>query len=202
MNSESLNVENVPEMMLAKPQILIITPHTFGHSSLPFNWCQYLTEHYDIKCLCLKDILNREPIQFQGVTVKYVHAEFGRLSRYVSFLIESFRTVRRGFDLCIVMYFPGCATIKLFNPLRQKFIFYIESGPIGTSRIKRIFDNRLLRLEALLFRYKFVLSESLRRKLHMSSTVPLQRYMVCNLQFRQFSFPMREIRPMVLHLYP
>jgi glycosyltransferase involved in cell wall biosynthesis len=157
-------------MESAKPKILIITPYSFGYSSLPYNWCRYLTEHYDMTCLCLEDILKREPLTVKGVKVTYVHAGSGRLSRYASFLLESFRTVRKGFDLCIVSYFPGCALIKLLNPPRRKFILNIQSGAIGTPKIKRIFDNRLLRLEASFFRNKFVLSESLRRKLYLSST--------------------------------
>ena len=33
-------------------------------------------------------------------------------------------------------------------------------------------------------------------------TLSLQRYMLLHLQRSQFSFPVREISPMVLHLYP
>ena len=34
------------------------------------------------------------------------------------------------------------------------------------------------------------------------SSLPLQRYITRLLQCSKFPFPMREIRPMVLHLYP
>jgi glycosyltransferase involved in cell wall biosynthesis len=104
----------------------------------------------------------------KGVQVIYIHTEFGKLSRFMSLLRESFRTIRAGFDLCIVMYFPGCSILKVLNPPRRKFILDIQSGAIGISKTKRTLDNLLLRLEASFFRYKFVLSESLRRKLHMS----------------------------------
>jgi glycosyltransferase involved in cell wall biosynthesis len=153
----------------AKPKILIITRYSFGYQPLPYHWCRYLSEYYDITCLCLDDTLGREPISLKGVKTIYVHTEFGKLSRFISLLRESFRTIRVGFDLCIVMYFPGCAIFKIFNPPSSKFILDIQSGAIGNSKTKRILDNWMLRFEASFFRYKFVLSESLRRKLHMST---------------------------------
>jgi glycosyltransferase involved in cell wall biosynthesis len=157
-------------MTPAKPKILVITPYSFGYTSLPYYWCQYLTENYDLTCLCLEDILKREPLSVRGVKVKYVRAGSSRFARYISFLIESFRSVQKGFDLCIIMYFPGCAIIRLLNPMRRKFILDIQTGPVGASKIKRAFDNWLLRAEASFFRNIIVLSESLRQKLQITSS--------------------------------
>lgn len=169
MDIPSGHAGNKLSIASVKPKILIITRYSFGYQPLPYHWCLYLSEHYDITCLCLDDTLGREPISLKGVKTIYVHTEFGKLSRFISLLKESFRTIRVGFDLCIVIYFPGCAIFKIFNPPSRKFILDIQSGAIGNSKTKRTLDNWMLRLEASFFRYKFVLSESLRGKLNMSS---------------------------------
>lgn len=154
----------------AKPKLLFITPYCFGYTPLPYNWCSCLTAQYDITCLCLEDSLKRAPLTADGVKIQYVHAGGGRLSRYVSFVIESLRTIRQGFDCCYVTYFPGCVILKCLNPLGRKFILDIQSGAIGPSKVKRICDDLLLRFEASFFRHKSVLSASLRHKLGMSAT--------------------------------
>ena len=155
-------------MLSEKPKILIVTRYSFGDQPLPYNWCLYLREHYDITCLCLTDSHKQKAIAMEGVKVQYLNCKFGRLARLAILLIGSLRTIREGYDLCIVMYFSGCGLIKLFCPPHRKLLLDIQSGAIGISKTKRILVNWLLRLEASLFHYKFVLSEGLRQTLHLS----------------------------------
>ncbi len=146
---------------------MIVSRYSFGYQPLPYHWCRYLQEYYDITCLCLADSRKQEPIAMEGVNIKYLNCKFGRLGRLAVLLIGSLRTIRQGYDIYIVMYFQGCGLLKLFCSPHRKLVLDIQSGAIGVSRTTRMLVNWLLRLEASLFRYKFVLSESLRQKLHM-----------------------------------
>ena len=91
------------------------------------------------------------------------------------------------FTIFIILLTAGNTFSEEYNTLK------------GLKSVKAVFDFELGNPQSALVHLK-VIDQTFKDK--NITALTLQRYITCRFQFGQFPFSMREIRPMVLHLYP
>lgn len=150
-----------------RKRILIISQAQFGAVIAPYQYSRYLKDRFDITYLCWDYESPR--LDEEGVGVRYVSRQGGKIRRLVRLIRESIREIRRGnYDLVFVVYFQGCFFLPLAAK-REPMVLDIRTGYVRSRGLKRWLNNRLIWFESLFFKYITILSESLREDLGIAA---------------------------------
>lgn len=146
--------------------MLLINGAQFGHSSGHYFYCKYLSEKFSVSYIGYDRGLNK--IVLEGVNIYYVSFRGSKLNRILRLLKESIRlSINIKPHLLFITYFDLCFLLSLFCH-SEKTILDIRTGSLKKSRILRSIDNNIILLQSLFFNGVIILSESLRKKLHIS----------------------------------
>jgi len=151
---------------MSKPRIVMVSSDQFGHNPPTYYFCRYLKNRYDIILICWDHEKNR--IEMPGVQIHYISRNGGllRIPRMIKAVLEASTSPRAFIH---IKYFKGmCSLIRL---LRRKnpVLLDIRTCSIQPSRIKRIVEDAILRMECMLFPEITVISKSLADKLGIGS---------------------------------
>jgi glycosyltransferase involved in cell wall biosynthesis len=150
-----------------KKKLLIVNGAQFGHSSGHYFYCKYLSEDFIISYICYDRELNR--MTLEGVDVHYVSFRGSKSARIFRFLIECLRESNRiKPHLLLVTYFNLCFILALFCKSKKK-VLDIRTGSLNENKILRSISNLFVFFQSLFFNRIIILSDSLRKKLHISS---------------------------------
>jgi glycosyltransferase involved in cell wall biosynthesis len=150
-----------------KKKLLIVNGAQFGHSSGHYFYCKYLSEDFIISYICYDRELNR--ITLEGVDIHYVSFNGSKSARIFRFLKECIKLSSRiKPNLLLVTYFNLCFILALFCKSRKK-ILDIRTGSLNENNILRRIGNIFVFIQSLCFNRIIILSDSLRKKLFISS---------------------------------
>lgn len=145
-------------------KLLIISKNQFGYHIDTYYYCKLLKQRCEITYLCWDHGL--EPVDLQGINVRYVSRTGNKVSRYRRLIAEAVSELRKPYDLCFIKYFAGCSILKLARP-NAVFILDVRTGMISESRLKRIMADTVLRIESSVFRHVTAISSGLAKKLRL-----------------------------------
>ena len=149
-------------LTMAKRSLLIVNTAQFGYHTGTYYYCRYLREEFRITYFCWD--YGRPRIELDGITVKYVSRNGPKLIRYLRWLGLVTKECGGPYDLVFLDYFAGCSVVRARRPARN-VIFDIRTGSVSSSRVRRVIEDRILRVEARHFRNVTVISESLAERL-------------------------------------
>lgn len=149
-----------------KKKILFINQSQYGYHIDYVQYCKYLKEDYDITFLCWdykKNIVN-EP----GVIVEYISRDGNIIIRNFRFIQNALKCLNHHeFSLVFIHYFRGSSLIRFFSKNHQLLHLDIRTGSISPKIIDRYIFNFILQFESLFFSSISIISEGLRKKLHI-----------------------------------
>lgn len=148
--------------------LIYINTTQFGYHTDSLKHCQYLREDFDITYLCFD--YGYEKLPMSKVKVHYVNWEG-------SYPVRGYRFIRTGLDMLkkhkeayiFIVYFPMASLFKLLAQ-RKNMILDIRTGAVSGSRFAMKRFNKILAFESLFFSKVTIISDSLRRKLGISSS--------------------------------
>jgi len=143
-------------------RLLIINPRQFGYHLGTYYHCKWA--HADFRITYHGFDAGEPKLALDGITVDYVPRRGNLLARYLRFLRSCMTECRKGYDVILVKYFPGCSVLRVLNP-RGRLVLDIRTGSVALHPRKRRWLDRILRLESLFFRHVAIISESLADKL-------------------------------------
>jgi glycosyltransferase involved in cell wall biosynthesis len=108
---------------------------------------------------------NREKINLNGVTVKYVSRHGSLVSRNIRLLKAFHHEVSKKYNVIFSPYFRGISIIKLIH-FKQNFIFDIRTLSVSTRLINRVIYNFILNLESIPFKYITTVSKGIANQLY------------------------------------
>ncbi len=148
------------------PRILVAGRDQFGYLTDSFQHVLHLRDSFAITYLGWSSGL--PDIDLERVAIKHFFGRRNSFSRYIAFIFRLLSEIRSGdFDLVFLSYFAGAGIIPLLSP-RTRCILDIRSGYVRRSNaLRRVFNTWIL-LDALMFRHVTIISDSLRRFLHIS----------------------------------
>ncbi len=152
---------------MSKPRLLIIGRPQFGYHTGCFYYCKYLRDQYDITYLGWD--FGFAAVEMQGISVIHLRRDGGKLLRFVRFLRSAAREARNSYNLRFVMHFPGCSLLLGLAGHRNSWVLDIRTASVDTSRIRRSFEDWLLKLEARCFKNITVISAGVAERLGLRS---------------------------------
>jgi glycosyltransferase involved in cell wall biosynthesis len=162
-----------------KFNILIICRDLYGSLTDSYELSKYLAKNHFVTYLCYdakKTMLKNSNSVPPGVQLEGVSRKGCFVSRIWKWLYECICMCHKDYDLIYLYYFPLCSLVRLAS-LGRVFILDIRSGCILSNNTRRILSNWLLKIDSYFFSYINVLSESMRKYLHLSDvkthTLPL-----------------------------
>jgi hypothetical protein len=157
-----------------KSNILIINKMQFGYQTSSFKYCEYLNEKFSIIYLCFD---HRKPkISMKNVKVNYVPYKINRIISGIFFMVISVLKIFSFKGLIFVVYFKGCALLKIMFPLKKMFLDIRTMAVTGNINIRNKYNNRIASTAGL-FDHITLISDEIRLKLSIpyikSSIIPL-----------------------------
>src|ERR1035437_3646719 len=153
--------------MKDKKKLFIVNGAQFGHSSGHYFYCKYLVKDFSIIYVCYDRGLIK--MALEGVEVYYISFKGGKIIRTLRFLKEC---IRHSFSekphILFVTYFNFCFLLALFCK-SKKTILDIRTGSLNGNIIFRNIDNYFVLFQSFFFNRVIILSDSLRKKLHVSN---------------------------------
>lgn len=150
-------------------KILVIGRSQFGYHSDTYYMCKYLKDDWKITYLSWD--YRQKRIYMDGVEAIYISRNGSyprRKSRFLKIVLNEIKN--NNFDIHFVKYIRGCSLLKILNPSKN-FIFDIRSGAVYQYRTARLLSDCFLRLEAMFFKHKTVISRSLAEKLNLNAYI-------------------------------
>lgn len=149
------------------PRLLIASLDQFGYLTDTYQHAFHLRGAFAIT------FLGREagfpPMVVDGVTIKHFAGPRNKALRYLAFLRRVLTEIRGGnYDLVLLSYFLGASIFPLLAP-RATYSLDIRTGYVRKSDFFRWIFNTLTSLESLVFPRVTIISEGLRRQLHLSA---------------------------------
>ena len=149
--------------------LLLISQDQFGYLTDTLKYCRYLRSDFRITYVGWDYGL--PPVPCEGITCIHLSRRGTKLRRYASFLWHALRIVRQHppDGIVFVEYFALCAFLVVFGGRRSGTVVDIRTGYVRSGGIVRTLVNGLLTFDTLFFRHVTVISDSLRRFLHLSA---------------------------------
>jgi glycosyltransferase involved in cell wall biosynthesis len=149
-----------------KPKIVILNIYQLGYHTDTYNYCRYLKSDFDIAYVSFNQ--GFEDIVMEGIkaiTIPQPRGFWNLINGYINLahLIKNEKP-----DLVFIVYVRFISIVRFFIP-NTKFIFDIRTGSLFKNASKRYLWNSLLRLESVLFRRITIISEGLRKGLHITA---------------------------------
>lgn len=147
-------------------KILFINQTQFGYHIDTYYYCKFLRDQYDITYICWD--YGFKKITMEGINIIYLPRNGSLPRRNYNFISKVFNVINNNeFDLYFLKYFRGCSLLKIYYP-NKKYIFDIRTGAITNKVLNRIAYNCIIKLESRFFENITIVSDSLRRQLHIS----------------------------------
>lgn len=149
------------------PTLLLINGAQFGYSAGHYHYCKYLKGEFNIHYVCYDR--NLPKMELPHVNVTYIPFEKSKKKRLIEFLKTS-RNLSRVInpDVLYIVYFNFSFLMNWLCKGKIKVID-IRTGSLESSAFKRKSNNLYILFQTLFFKKVIILSESLRRKLGLSS---------------------------------
>jgi len=149
------------------PRMLVAGRDQFGYLTDSFQHVLHLRDSFAITYLGWSSGL--PDIELERVEVKHFSGKRNSFSRYVAFIFRLLSEIRSGnFDLVYLSYFAGAGVVPLLAP-RTTCALDIRSGYVRRSNVLRRVFNTLILLDSMMFRHVTIITDSLRRVLHISA---------------------------------
>lgn len=142
-------------------KIVVVSCSQFGYHTDMLMHCRALKEEYKIKYIC-SDQGNKKVIE-DDVLVEYINESRLNFIKESKKIISDFKP-----DIVIVDYFIGSSLLKILSS-SGTFILDYRTGSVDPSPLKRKIKNALMIIEAKTYKYKTIISEGLRERLHINS---------------------------------
>jgi glycosyltransferase involved in cell wall biosynthesis len=158
---------------MPKPSLVILNSEQFGYNPATYYYCKYLRDRYDITYICWDHGLQK--LEMNGVKLVYVSRQgsAARIFRIIRTVADHTRSPE---SIIFLKYFKGINTILRLMRWSNPFVLDIRTGSVEKVRIKRYFQDILLKLETKCFENITVISTSLTKRLHLdhkASILPL-----------------------------
>ncbi|MDD3079181.1 MAG: glycosyltransferase [Paludibacter sp.] len=165
-----------------KKRVLFSITSQFGYHTDTYMYCKYLDKaKYDVHYAGFD--LNYERRYIDDVTVHYIKLYSSRLKRYSNYILEIHKIIRQEkFDILFLVDCQATLLIRLTN-LLQNTVLDIRTGDVFLKDNRLSVYNIKLLLKTLLFKNISIISDSLRRTLHInkhkSFILPLGGEIIC-----------------------
>lgn len=147
-------------------KILIITQQQFGYHTGFFFFAQSLKQQNNVQYLCW-DYSNRK-WDDSDIDIKYVSRKGPKPLRYYNFIKQCIRQIKKNqYNLIFIHYFRLSSLLPLlFN--RRNFLVDIRTGDVRKGKLRRYFNDLLLRYECRAFKNVSILSFSMAKYLKLN----------------------------------
>lgn len=156
-----------------KKKVLIINKKQFGYHTDSYKYCHYLKRDWDVTYYCFD--IGEPKIVEDNVKTIYASFDGGYLKRWFYFL-KGLKILmkKKNFDLVFIVNFEFCFLIRLFEK-RSKYILDIRTGSVHKNKIRRFYQNWLIKFNSYFFKYITVISEGLAHQLKLKdyTLIPL-----------------------------
>jgi hypothetical protein len=151
--------------MAAKKKLVMVNGNQFGYSAGHYYYCKYLKDRYTITYICFDR--GKEKMLLPGVQVHYIPFAGGKFKRLFGLLktaIGLSRSIRP--DVVFVVYFNLAFLVALFCRGRYALLD-IRTGSLSKNTFRRKAENAVIKIQALFFHKKVILSESLLKEIRL-----------------------------------
>lgn len=146
-------------------QLLIVNNAQFGYHTDTYSYCRHLRGDYSITYLCWD--YGFDKLELSGIRVIYVSRSGNKPARLSRFIRSCWREMHSiSYEATLVVYFRFCFLLALFGKCRN-IILDIRTGYVLPGFLKRAMYNAAIRVESLFFRRITVITEDLRKDLHL-----------------------------------
>lgn len=155
---------SVPDV---KRRLLIVNGNQFGYSAGHYYYCKYLRKHFDIHFICFDRGLPK--IDLDEIKIEYIPFERNKFVRLYKFIWLSLKRswILKPYYL-LVVYFNFCFLLGLMAKSKHK-VLDIRTGDLSHRKFIRLLKNKMIRIQAIFFQKKIILSESLRKLLRIGA---------------------------------
>jgi hypothetical protein len=148
-----------------KKKILFVNGNQFGYSSGHYYYCKYLKDKFEIEYVCYDR--GYKMMYIEGVGVSYIPFKKNKIKRVINFIRISISISKKIHpDVLFVVYFNLSFILALFCPAKFK-ILDIRTGSLNSHNIHRSLENAYLYMQVMFFQKVIILSDSLRKRLHI-----------------------------------
>ena len=146
--------------------IILASPNQYGYFTIYYNYAKYLGKEFNVIYICFDqgEIKFKESEEIKVVYVELAGNKILRILKYYQAIVRVFHLNLS--STLILKYYFFSSLLNLFIP-RKSLILDIRTGYISKTKVKTLFYNLIIRIEALTFKRVIVLSESLRKKLKL-----------------------------------
>jgi glycosyltransferase involved in cell wall biosynthesis len=149
-----------------KPKIVILNIYQLGYHTDTYNYCRYLKSDFDIAYVSFNQ--GFEDIVMEGIKTISIPQPRGFRNLIKGYVSLARLIKNESPDLVFIVYVRFISVVRFFIP-NTKFIFDIRTGSLFENAPKRYLWNLLLKLESVLFRRITIISEGLRKDLHIAA---------------------------------
>lgn len=149
-----------------KPNIVILNIYQLGTHTDTYNYCKYLKPDFNITYISFHQCF--EDIQIDGIKTITIPQPRGFRNLIRGYLRLAGIVKKEKPDIVFLVYVRFISIVKFFIP-GTRFIFDIRTGSLFENTRKRNLWNLLLRIESLSFKNITIISEGLRKDLHLPS---------------------------------
>jgi glycosyltransferase involved in cell wall biosynthesis len=172
--------------------VILASPDQYGYFTIYYNYAKYLSKEFNIIYICFDQRENK----FESENIKVIYLALGRnkiarILKYYQAIVRIFKS--NSSAILILKYYFFSSFLNLFLP-RKDLILDIRTGYISKTKIKTLFYNLIIRIEALAFKRVIVLSESLRKKLKLR----IYKTTIIPLGADQVNYPPKEFNKLAL----
>lgn len=156
---------------MIKPKLLIVYPNQFGYHTDSYIYCKYLYKQYDISYVCIDQGFER--LVLPGVEVVYMPYNSSKIKRLYNFLklaIKKSKELRN--PTCLVIQFKFSGILPLFLSSQLTILDY-RTGDLNNSKVKRTFNNWVMRVDSFFYQRVSVISAGLRDVLHLNKNAQI-----------------------------
>jgi glycosyltransferase involved in cell wall biosynthesis len=151
-----------------RKKILFFNPIQFGYHTDTFSYCKFLDKsQFEIFYLCYDQ--NHPHVHTDLATIFYLPVGGSRYLRQFRMLFFLRNIIKsRQIDIIFQVHVRFALFYRLLN-LRKRFILDIRTGYLSKSSFTRFLNNLSIRLASIFYKKVTIISDSLRRKLFLSS---------------------------------
>lgn len=145
-------------------KVLFISPGAFGSLTDTYYYALLLKDKYEITYIGFNN--GETNINLEGIRIIHLKFEKNKLKNRFAYFKVIFRELRNSkYDFVLINYFIFCSIIRLLSSCN--FVVDIRTSFIFPQRYKRILYNTVLFLEIRLFKHITVITENLKKYLHV-----------------------------------
>jgi glycosyltransferase involved in cell wall biosynthesis len=147
-----------------KPELAIVNIDQLGYHTDTYNYCKYLKEDFNITYISFHQGFDN--INIDGIKTIYVPHLKGFWNLLRGYYRLSIVLKKCNPDIVFMFYARFISIIKIFGP-SCPYIFDVRTGSVKENSVLRNIWNFLLWFESLRFKNITVISEGLRKNLHL-----------------------------------